>query len=150
MVVGDLCLECIEDLHRAKALVTPALGLSETAVHECLTALSEAVANALTHGQRERAPYCRVTIDTRPEWVHITVEDHGNGFDWSGLQPRMPSWEKEHGRGVHLIREMMDSVTIRSTPQGTRVDMAKRTRFAEVTRAGMAGSPPGPRPRCGR
>lgn len=135
MVVGEVCLECIDDLHRAKALVTPALGLSEEAVNECLTALSEAVANALTHGRHGRSSYCRVTVDACPDWVRIIVEDRGSGFDWSGLEPRMPSWEKEHGRGVHLIREMMDSVSIRSTPGGTRVDMAKRT-LADPTTVG--------------
>lgn len=148
MVVGKVYLESIEELHRAKALVSPALGLSEIAIRECLIALSEAVANALTHGRRGCPPYCRVTVRAHPKYVHITVEDHGEGFDWAGLEPEMPSWEKEHGRGVHLIRELMDRVTICSTPHGTRVEMSKRITPEGAKEADTGESQSDPPPHC--
>jgi anti-sigma regulatory factor (Ser/Thr protein kinase) len=148
VVVGKVYLESIEDLHRAKALVSPALGLSEMAVRECLTALSEAVANALTHGRRGCPPYCRVTVQAHSQWVHITVEDHGAGFDWAGLEREMPSWDKEHGRGVHLIRELMDRVTICSTPHGTRVEMSKRITPEGAKEADTGESQSDPPPHC--
>ncbi|MBI3948768.1 MAG: ATP-binding protein [Armatimonadetes bacterium] len=112
-------------MHRAKGLVTAELGLSEEAVFACRLAISEAVANAFEHGQRDGTFYCRVRVERETGLIRIAVEDRGYGFRWQGLSASMPSPEEEHGRGVHLIRLLMDGVSILSTPEGTCIEMVK-------------------------
>lgn len=109
-------------------LITEELGLSEDEVYDCRLAITEAVANAFTHGQRKGkgSRFCRVVVHREDGLVRIAVEDHGTGFRWQGLQARMPTVDQEHGRGVHLIRLLMDGVSIQSTPNGTAVEMVKR------------------------
>ncbi len=128
ILVGEACLEEIQDLGRAKELISTDLGLSGDAVFECRVALAEAVSNALIHGRRDGVSYCRVRVLRQNGAVHIAVEDRGEGFRWRGLQAHMPPPEQQHGRGVHLIRSLMDAVAIHSTKDGTRVEM---TRFLE-------------------
>ena len=130
MVVGEAHLERIEDLPRARALISPELGIPEDTLNDCLTALTEAVANALTHGRRNGSPFCRVLVEVEAGEVRITVEDRGSGFHWGGLGLDMPPWDAVHGRGVPLIRSLMDSVAIRSTSDGTRIHMRKRVAAA--------------------
>jgi anti-sigma regulatory factor (Ser/Thr protein kinase) len=126
LTIGDEHLEQIHQLPRIKALISCELGLSEDAVFECRLALTEAVANAFEHGRRDGVPYCRVRIQQESHVVRIAVEDHGSGFKWDGLRMQMPSPDQEHGRGVHLIRMLMDGVSILSSPDGTCVEMVKR------------------------
>lgn len=131
VVIGDECLEHLQEIPRAKGLITPELGLSEDAVFECRLAIAEAVSNAFAHGQRDGVPYCRVHVQREPRLLRITVEDRGPGFRWAGLPARMPSPDEDHGRGVHLIRILMDGVSIVSTPAGTRIEMVKRLHMEE-------------------
>ncbi|NLC55553.1 MAG: ATP-binding protein [Armatimonadetes bacterium] len=125
-VIVDACLQRPEDLPRLKDLILHRLQAPEEIVYDCLLAITEAVANALIHGRRNGVAYCRLTVCRTPDQVRILVEDRGNGFNWGSLPRTMPPPDAPHGRGVHLIRALTDSVAIRSTPEGTRVAMIKR------------------------
>lgn len=126
MIIVDACLSDTKDLPPIKSLIINRLQAPEQVVYDCLGAISEAVANALTHGRRDGVAYCRLAVRRAPGQVHILVEDRGNGFNWERLPRSMPEPDEEHGRGVHLIRELTDMLAISSTPEGTRVEMVKR------------------------
>jgi serine/threonine-protein kinase RsbW len=78
------------------------------------TALREALANAMVHGNQMDAHKrvyvaCRCTADGE---VSITVQDEGSGFE-SGTVPDPTDPENRlvtHGRGIYLMRMSMDEV----------------------------------------
>ena len=81
---------------------------------DILVALQEALANAVFHGCKDdpsKAIYCAVEID--PAGVTIIIRDPGPGFDVEAVtQPTEAGANtSEHGRGICLMRSLMDEVT---------------------------------------
>jgi serine/threonine-protein kinase RsbW len=76
-------------------------------------AVQEALANAVVHGcggDASKTVHCELSSDTAGR-VLIVVSDPGPGFDVSTLQPQVAeNVYNDHGRGVFLIRELMDEV----------------------------------------
>ncbi|NEC87867.1 ATP-binding protein [Streptomyces sp. SID12501] len=112
------------------------LGTMETAgvdpdiCFDLSVALSEACANAVEHGgdtghgDDSRGAY-RVTAYLDGEKCRIEVTDSGPGFPASPAAPEAPrrpapmaavSYDAESGRGLSLIEELADHVTIGNKP----------------------------------
>jgi serine/threonine-protein kinase RsbW len=77
-------------------------------------ALHEALANAIVHGNQEdsrKCVYvaCRCSTDGG---VSITVRDEGRGFDTNTVADptAAENLRLTHGRGIYLIRTLMDEV----------------------------------------
>ena len=94
------------------------------------TALHEALANAVIHGNRENpekevSVTCRFSMDGD---VSITIRDQGDGFDSHALDDPTDPRNRllTHGRGVHLMRALMDEVAFEEG--GNVVRMRKRVR----------------------
>ena len=89
-----------------------------------LLALTEAVTNAIVHGNR-MSDFKKVRVSTHRShrFLSFTVEDEGTGFDPEGLpDPTSPeNLCKEGGRGVYLIRQVCDYVEYRN--HGRTVEM---------------------------
>jgi serine/threonine-protein kinase RsbW len=87
-----------------------------------LLACSEAVANAIEHGYRDD-PFGMVdiTATVTPDAVEVRVADHGA---W-----RPPRDDLARGRGLQLIRQVMDLVTF-DRGGGTTVTMRRTRREA--------------------
>lgn len=92
------------------------------------TALYEAMANAVTHGNHENA---KKTVRVRCRYdaaqcVSIVVSDEGEGFDPRAVpDPTRPeNLESEHGRGIFMMRAYMDEV--RYEKGGTEVHLVKK------------------------
>lgn len=77
------------------------------------TVLAEALANAITYGNREDpAKQVEVRVEARTEYIRVTVTDSGEGFDPSVVpDPTAPeALEREDGRGLFVIRHLVDAV----------------------------------------
>ncbi|MBN2564129.1 MAG: ATP-binding protein [Candidatus Eisenbacteria bacterium] len=87
----------------------------------------EAVTNAVMHGNK-RSPDKEVLLryDWSPGRIEITVHDEGAGFDLTCvLDPTDPErCLASSGRGIYIMREIMDSVTF-DMSAGTTVTMVK-------------------------
>lgn len=88
--------------------------VNEDSYGNILVALTEAVNNAITHGNKLN-PDKQVEVSfSRPEGkICFTVKDEGEGFDYEHLpDPTEPeNLEKPSGRGVFLMRNLADTVT---------------------------------------
>lgn len=88
--------------------------------------LTEAMANAIRHaneGDPEKEVHITITIMGRS--LNIKVYDQGQGFDISALpSPDFKNLD-EHGRGVYIIRSLMDRVTYRKFKNGHVLEMMK-------------------------
>jgi len=89
-----------------------------------LIAVTEAVNNAINHGNRQN-PDKRVHLDfaTENKSLKFMVKDEGDGFDFENLpDPTDPeNLEKISGRGVFLMRNLADEVEF--SENGTKVEM---------------------------
>lgn len=77
------------------------------------TVLAEALANAITYGNREDpTKKVEVRVEARSEFIRVTVTDSGEGFDPSVVpDPTVPGGvEREFGRGLFVIRHLVDAV----------------------------------------
>ena len=79
-----------------------------------IIALTEAVNNAINHGNKND-PDKKVIVKYRKtiNKVFFTVEDEGDGFDYDNIpDPTAPeNIEKTNGRGVFLMRNLVDDIT---------------------------------------
>jgi len=89
-------------------------------------ALTEAVSNAILRGNGDDpAKHVRVRAEVRHERLIVEVADEGPGFDFeaSCVAPTPENIESEDGRGLFLMRKLMDSVERRDAPGGSVVRM---------------------------
>ncbi len=94
---------------------------------EILLATGEAAANAYRHG---RKPSGRSEVRVRCSFdraaLSVAVADDGPGFDAARIDSAdLPDRFAAGGRGLYLMRELMDEVTVRSSSQGTIVTMKR-------------------------
>lgn len=89
-----------------------------------LIAVTEAVNNAINHGNRQN-PDKKVHLEfiERGDRLSFSVRDEGEGFDHEALpDPTDPeNLEKISGRGVFLMKHLADEVEF--SENGTKVEM---------------------------
>ena len=106
--------------------ILDALNLSDSEEHNLLVATSEAINNAISHGNKND-PSKNVTLEINCTGVEvaITVEDEGGGFNPSTVpDPLAPeNLLKPSGRGIHIMKSLMDKVDFTFTRHGTRITM---------------------------
>lgn len=86
--------------------------------------LTEAMTNAIQHaneGDPDKEVHITITILDRI--LNIKVYDQGQGFDISALPPA--NQLSDHGRGVYIIRTLMDHVSYRRHNGGNVLEMVK-------------------------
>jgi anti-sigma regulatory factor (Ser/Thr protein kinase) len=88
---------------------------------ECfLTALGEALANAIEHAGSKNPIRVRCRLDSMK--ISATISDSGSGFAQNAFSLTLPHPTAEHGRGVPLMRRCSDIFHVRSIPgKGTTV-----------------------------
>jgi serine/threonine-protein kinase RsbW len=94
-----------------------------------LTALREALANAVRHGNRQNPDQVvRVFFTIENSTATIRVEDEGDGFEPADVpDPTTPeNLLRPSGRGIFYMRQFMNRVEFGPTPTGgTAVVMAR-------------------------
>ena len=105
----------------------------EPRVEDLRLAVSEACANALDaqEASGNEAPV-RIVIEVEDDHIAVTVTDHAGGFDVDQLDPIPPGTDPrrlrhERGRGIPLMRSLVDEVTFTRTAEGTAVRLVVRT-----------------------
>ena len=113
--------ENIELAERALVDLCRRAGCSEDSEYWLVTALREAVANAIRHGNRQQ-PDKSVHIEYRVNGSKVTIriEDEGEGFDPADVpDPTDPeNLLRPSGRGIFYMRQFMDHVEISRAPSG--------------------------------
>lgn len=86
-----------------------------------LVAAGEACANAVEHGHRDTpGDTVRLRAEVEPDSMRLTISDTGR---W---KPPRPEMNPHRGRGMALMRALMQNVTVTSGPDGTTVAMHTR------------------------
>lgn len=100
--------------------------------YEIVTSINEAILNAVSfaYKQNEKGEVL-LKLSKLGDEIIIEVSDYGCGFDMQAYtEPDLALYDdltKKSGRGIFIIRQLMDRVTIQSYKDiGTTVHMAKR------------------------
>lgn len=122
--------ESIELAERALIDLLSQAGCDSDDGYWVLTALREAVANAVRHGNKVVAERTvRVDYLVTRAAVTIQVDDEGDGFDPTALpDPTDPArLLRPSGRGIFYMRQFMNRVEFSRAPGGgTRVTMVRQ------------------------
>lgn len=92
--------------------VCEAYSIKEDFYGNILISLTEAVNNAMVHGNRlDPEKEVKVTCIVERPFLRFQIEDEGPGFDYDNLpDPTAPeNIEKPNGRGVFLMRNLADN-----------------------------------------
>ena len=89
------------------------LGLTDDQTYALMTAVGEAVANAVEHAYADHPGTVKLRIEPTDTALAITIEDNGR---WKQQQKR-----DERGRGLPLMRALMDGVEIRTNAASTTI-----------------------------
>ncbi|MFH1501912.1 MAG: ATP-binding protein [Candidatus Eisenbacteria bacterium] len=120
----------LRELERVDALTlecTRKAGLPEDQAMMVAIAVVEAVTNGIVHGNNF-ADDKVVTLEfaCKPGLIKVIVHDEGKGFDMTCVwDPTSPDHQMDcSGRGIYIMREVMDSVEF-DMSDGTTVVMTK-------------------------
>lgn len=100
--------------------------LDDGALYRLLVAATEAVNNGILHGNKsDPTKHVLVTCTLSEKELTFTVEDEGKGFKPENIPNPLEEKNllKTSGRGVFLMRSLMDEVKFHNTPHGTKIDL---------------------------
>jgi len=87
-------------------------GVEETHYGEILIAMTEAVNNAIVHGNKlDSNKMVDIEVTVNGSELQFKISDEGPGFDFENIpDPTSPeNIEKPNGRGVFLMRQLADA-----------------------------------------
>lgn len=118
-----------------RGVVTNALGLigvSQDCIDDIRLALSEACNNVIEHAASDDEYEVRVQVDGHR--CVVTVTDAGDGIDAGVLEAAMPDELSPRGRGIAIMRALMDRVQFRAEQgTGTVVRLTKTLVLTEAS-----------------
>lgn len=93
------------------------IGVSPETANEVTLACSEGCANAVEHAHETTRQLVEVEAVLDDAELELRIRDYGVWSEGTGSQLR--------GRGLDMIRVLMDSLDVRRTPKGTELVMRK-------------------------
>ncbi len=107
------------------------LGVGDTCLSDIELALSEACTNVLKHVEGTHEAY-EVEVEVNEQLCEIRVIDTGAGFDHESEGTGHADLGAEGGRGIFLMRAMVDNIEFTSAPEtGTVVRLTKKLELEE-------------------
>jgi serine/threonine-protein kinase RsbW len=107
------------------------MGFSPDERFDIAISVTEAVNNAIVHGNaRDRTKRVVIAFTKKENELEVSVRDEGKGFNHRLVaDPTIPeNLMKPSGRGILIIRTLMDDVHFRGLDEGMEVVMVKRRR----------------------
>jgi serine/threonine-protein kinase RsbW len=121
-------MESVCQVESAAEHLAHAAGLDEDACFHVAMAVREAAVNAVLHGN-EYDPKLQIAVSLENTGTDLvfTIADQGQGFDPDHLPDPLAAENllRGTGRGIFLIRSLMDEVRFRPLHPGTELTMVK-------------------------
>jgi anti-sigma regulatory factor (Ser/Thr protein kinase) len=104
-------------------------GFANGSLDDVESAVGEALANAVEHGNRDAEAGFDVWATFDDARLVIEVKDHGAGFDSEGAPAcAAPDVEGARGFGIFLMLQLMDEIAY--SDRGSRIQLVKRASFS--------------------
>jgi serine/threonine-protein kinase RsbW len=107
------------------------IGFSEEELDSLAISVTEIVANAIYHGNRkDRTKKVYIKFITSHKKIIIHVRDQGVGFNPNQVaNPLAPeNLFKESGRGIFIVKTLMDDVKFKFLKSGTEIILTKNVK----------------------
>jgi len=102
--------------------------VSRSVIADIAICVTEIVINGIVHGnQSDPGKRVKVSVNKNNSKVEITITDEGGGFNPDTIENPIEEKNllKEVGRGVFIVKSLMDEVDIKACPEGTLVILRK-------------------------
>lgn len=120
------------NINKAEPLLKEACKVCKLGIDDMqnlMVAVSEIILNSIVHGNKEdeeKNVYVKVEYDENN--IVVTILDEGEGFDIDSLPD--PTAEEnilnEHGRGIFIVRTLVDEFKHTNTGHGSEFHLAMR------------------------
>lgn len=121
-------MESVGEVEAAAEKMAAEAGLDEDERFHVTMAVREAVVNAVLHGNEyDAARHIAVGLENNGHDLVFTIADEGKGFNPESVpDPLAPeNLLRGTGRGIFLIRSLMDEVHFRQLHPGTELTLVK-------------------------
>jgi serine/threonine-protein kinase RsbW len=121
-------VEYLEKIEKTSAKIAADAGFDESTVDDISIALTELVNNAIHHGnQNDRNKIVTVSFTVDEKKISISISDQGHGFSPASISdPVHPdNLMADNGRGIYLVKALMDNVDYKISDAGTEVIIIK-------------------------
>jgi serine/threonine-protein kinase RsbW len=99
-----------------------ALGADAAAIYDLVLAVNEVATNIVVHGYRSQPGAIEVDLRQQGDAIEIRLRDHAPLFDPTCVPApdlTLPLHKRPFGgMGVHVTRQIMDSMRYHATPEG--------------------------------
>ena len=120
-------LEELTTIEKLSNDIADKMGLSEDQHDNLSIAVTEAVGNAIVHGNKKNPnKKVHIQVEIKKDRVKVAVTDQGKGFDPDELaDPLDPkNLMRESGRGIFILKALMDDVSWKFSPEGTTLQFS--------------------------
>lgn len=115
-------LNNLAEIRRFVEETASALGVAPAVIPGVILAVDEAVTNIIVHGYQGQGGAVEIEVSREGDALVIRLRDEAAPFDPTSVPPpdlTLPLEQRTPGGlGIHLIRQIMDEITHRVTPQG--------------------------------
>jgi len=121
-------MESVEEVEAAADQLAVEASLDEDQRFHIAMAVREAAINAVLHGNEyDPARQIEVSLENTGKDLMITIADQGRGFDPDKIPDPLAKENllRGTGRGIFLIRSLMDEVHFRQLHPGTELTLVK-------------------------
>ena len=121
-------VEYLEKIEKASSKIAMEAGFDESTVDDISIALTELVNNAIHHGNKNDVnKKVTVSFEVDDKKITISISDQGRGFSPNSVSdPIHPdNLMADNGRGIYLVRALMDDVDYKINETGTKVVISK-------------------------
>ena len=103
-------------------------GFSSDEIDDITISVTEAVNNAIKHGNKENESLkVDISYIVDEDKISVEVKDQGGGFEIEGVKdPRKgENLLRDDGRGILIMKTLMDEVNVTSGEEGTVIQLIK-------------------------
>lgn len=118
----------MEQVELLTVRVATALNFNESDIDDLSISVTEMFNNAIHHGNaHDESKSVTLTFRQLPNQLEISIKDCGSGFNPDEIRdPLAPeNLLAENGRGIYLVRNLMDDLQFNITSDGTEVLLRK-------------------------
>lgn len=118
----------LAEVERITSAIAAEAGFDESSMDDLSIAITELFNNAIHHGNKnDVSKYVTLTYTLYPTYLTISVADQGKGFRPNSLKnPLAPeNLLSESGRGIYLVKMLMDDLTFNFHPDGCEIVIRK-------------------------
>ena len=128
-------LNNVQKVEKVTEKIAKFMRFSEEEQDSLAISVTEIVGNAIVHGNKQdKSKKVIVDFKYKNDTITVSIQDQGKGFKESEIaNPLEPeNLLKESGRGVFIVRALMDQVYIVHNKAGTKVRLVKKSKGQEA------------------